>query len=615
VASVSYRTVEFHRFGSPEELLKPDNRYIRTAGWDARAVIVSPGLEYDDFQRSLNALRYGPLATDSDIISARNRLAAEAVRFLGGVEPAAGELLQVDLVTNAAELWAFPFEACFLDRQTWLKDGDSGVVVTRRIRGDFSDTATPWPVTPRVLFVHAPAAADLSAELIEQHVRALENALAPWARGKDVGSPLLTVCQAESAEDLEKWRTQCAPSYVHVLAHGALAPGDPLLPDKKIWGLRLGGVNEPGVSPSDVADALQPSDGLPLVVTIAACDSGNQGNPVYGARSVVQELHRCGVPVVVGSQLPLTKDGSVTLTQSFYHRLLRGDDVRVALHAARLAVKADPKAAHDWLSIVGYVRLPPEGYAAYLEEIGLRIELRLLDAAQARADLLTASGGGTIEDFADIETQLLTRLESLNARRSGAKGRKEFLEECCGLEASAYKRLAELRFEHGLRHPAARTAAWQSARDALDKALAAYRAAYQADLNSHWLGIQQLALDVVLHGTVARPDDWTVVRSAAEIARDRPAHDGDVQDYWSCGTLAELALIAPRANQPRNLEMASKAAGALVSRARQAKDEFAIESTRRQMRRYVRWWTTGNGFFPGSEDLAQDATDLLRILT
>jgi hypothetical protein len=611
---VACRMIEFHRYGGSNMILLPENRYIRTAGWDTVALEVSPTLDHTGLLRSLNALRYGGVASDDDVRKSKLRLAAEAGRFLGGVEPAEGELLQMDLVTNAAELWAFPFEACFASHPEWLSGPDTGVVVTRRIRGDFAEKATAWPVIPSVLFVHAPVTSDLEKPLVDAHVAALSDALAPWTKGKDaIASGLLTVREVTSVQELTQFRDKLKPAYVHLLAHGAAVPPDPLLPELQAWGLRLGYAGEPGVAPAEIASALQTRDGLPLVVTVSACDSANQASPAFAVHSVVQELHRCGVPVVIGSQLPLTKPGSRVLTRAFYERLLQGDDVRMALHGARVALHAEAEAGHDWLSLVAYVRLPAEGYTAYLDEVGLRMELRLLDAAQARADQLSA-GDGSLSEFEMVENRLQRRLRSLEARKIRLAGRKDLLEEVRGLEASAYKRLAELLFVRGLRHDDCRAADWQASRDALTKALAAYRFAYQADLHSHWLGVQQLALETVLTGGVARPEEWLLVTRAAEIARDAPAKEGK-EDVWSCGTLAELALIAPYAGHTRDVEKAKEAAALLVGRARKAGEDYAIGSTRRQIERYVRWWTTGHGFFPGVNDLSADAGELLGILT
>ena len=234
-------------------------------------------------------------------------------------------------------------------------------------------------------------------------------------------------------------------------------------------------------------------------MTLAACDSANQGNPAFAICSVVQELHRAGIPVVVGSQLPLTKSGSVTLVNAFYECLLQGDDVRLALHSARVALRRNTGAGHDWLSLVGYVRLPPEGYAEHLLAFGLRAELGMLDAVQQRADQLNLHGGTAVE-FDEVETLLLRRLDSLEGRRCDLSHDTALLQECCGLQASAFKRLAELRFMRAFRQPETRTQDLLASRSALQAASEHYRHAVKANTASHWPGLQELALEAALTG-------------------------------------------------------------------------------------------------------------------
>ena len=283
------------------------------------------------------------------------------------------------------------------------------------------------------------------------------------------------------------------------------------------WSLRLKVAGDADASALEIAEALYTPEAPPCVVTFAVCDSADQGVPIYAKRSIVQELHLLGVPVVIGSQLPLTKDGSLAFARAFYRPLFQGGDVRWSLHAARVAVRAREEAFHDWLSLVAYVRLPPEGYAAYLEEVGLQAELGLLDAAQARADALIKSGGD-LPLFDDVERLVRDRLQTLSSRRMTLT-RKELADESCGLEASAYKRLAELLFLRGLKHPAQRAADWPASRQALQESLDAYRAAYEINLGNHWLGMQQMTLEAVLTGRVARADDWSILTRGAELDR------------------------------------------------------------------------------------------------
>ena len=204
--------------------MTPRQPYIRTGGWDEVATEVSPTLGQRDVQRFLKMLRYGR-ANASDMRAAQEALGGEASRFLNGISPTDVDgLHQLDLLTNAGELWAFPFEASFGLRPEWLEHVDSGVVITRRVRGGFSDQVTAWPVVPRVLLLHAPIAEDLAQDFVDGHLEALVEALTPWARGKDVRDPdaeLLRVRSVSSVRDVQNCCKEFRPAYVHVVAHGA----------------------------------------------------------------------------------------------------------------------------------------------------------------------------------------------------------------------------------------------------------------------------------------------------------------------------------------------------------------------------------------------------------
>jgi hypothetical protein len=605
---IDCKMVEFHRFGGElTQRLAPDNQYIRTAGWDEPASIVHPCLDEERSLDLLFKLRYQPGIALEEVENALAELGHSANSFLPSLPSSAERLVQIDLVSNAGELWAFPFEACYSANPSWLAGVDQGVVLTRRIRGGFSDEALPWPDQPRVLFAHAPATEDLPKCLIDRHKKALRDALEPWSRGGAVGEDLLAVAEVASLEALRKARNELKPSYVHLLAHGALTQRVGAGRPKPKWGLRLGFIDEDGVPPEEIARALGPDAGVPLVVTLAACDSANQTELTYTNYSIAQELHRLGVPVVLASQLPLTMAGSVVMAREFYRYLLEGDDVRRAVHATRVALRGDATAGHDWLSLVGYVRLPPEGYARHLAEFGLRAELGMLDAQQKRADRLSLEGGEA-NKFDEVETQLRKRIAALIVRRNdlGGAGR-HLLDESHGLLASANKRLAELLFTRAVRLGDRRDADLGASREALARSVACYRAAYCDNIQNHWLGIQLLALQAALHGNFENPTDWNIVRRAAELARD-----ADEKDFWACGTLAETHLLAPLAGGPTQLDSAKRALNDLRARAKGDKGEqFAIDSTRRQLNRYVTWWTNGKGFFPGRPDLSNDARQLI----
>ena len=416
---------------------------------------------------------------------------------------------------------------------------------------------------------------------------------------------LLTVREAYDAVDLQPPKNKAPFTHVHLLAHGVPIP-DPVVPQLVRWGLRLGTEHSEPVPPEVLARSLAPIDGLPVVVTIAACDAANQGDPGLPTRSFAQELHAGGIPVVVASQLPLTMEGSVQLARSFYDVLLRGEDVRLALYEARTSLFELASAGHDWLSMVVYVRLP-EGYADYLMEMGLRTELAMLDVAQRKADRLSteSASDAKYDEVANLVqeriTSLAKRLETLDRRKRG------LLEECEGLLASAHKRLAELLFVRGRQEAATSGPHRQASRLALEGALEHYSRAFHSNIHHHWSGVQQLAIEAALFGAFRDPRDWWATLRAAELDRDR-----DAADCWACGSLAEAHLLAPLAGEPRNVAAAAHALGLLKERA--ATSLVPVTVTRRQLTRYVTWWTNGNGFFPGQSDLQEDATLLLQSL-
>ena len=463
-ADMSSTTIEFHRFGGESDSLQKGRKYIRTCGYQKPAEEVVVGIEPKELRRSLNRLRYGFNRTTESETAAQRLLGGEADNFLpeSQIFPDGGAALhQVDIVTHASELRAYPFEAIYANASdAYLESPDKGMILTRRIRSEFSYAVPPWPEVPSVLFVHAQVDHDLSQDLIDEHCLALSEALAPWGNPQDLEKKkLLVVREIDSVEALAQARTLANFSYIHILAHGARVAEEDMEEHETEWGLRLGRADAAAASPKAIADALKPINGHPLVVTLAACDSGTPDRPELGNSSLVETLHRNGIPVVVASQFPLTKPGSVTLTKEFYRPLLSGADVRIALHAARVALREEARQVderrHDWLSLVGYVRLPAEGYSQYLRAFGLRVQLHMLEAARKDAEPLFATSPPSRDAFDQVERRLRDRIMQLQGRKEALSGDQDrALEaECAGLLASGSKSLAELRFVQARHFP------------------------------------------------------------------------------------------------------------------------------------------------------------------
>jgi len=573
--------VEFNRPGGSGGSFQIGTRYIRTAGFEIDTNEPTVGISYEDFILSSHALRYSG-GTPEEVQHAIQTFQDEAARMFDGIPLEENGLTQIDLVTGAAELWAFPFEAFAFTKP--------GVVLTRRIRGNFIEDA-PWPAVPKILFAHAAVGSDLKQQLVDDHVAALKKALHPWTGGDPDAKTLekfLVVKEVRTLEQLQAARQEQPFTHIHILGHGILVPFKGPL---KAWGMRFGVVGSKGVPPADIAKTLAPIKALPVVVTIAACDSGNQADSALASYSLAQELHRLRVPVVVASQLPLTMPGSVVLTDHFYEPLLLGEDVRKALFAALQALhEAKANAHHDWLSVVAYVRLP-ETYARVLGRVSLEMALAMFRAARDHADRAIQQRNPNA--LMVVEELVRARIQDLEELLPNLKEDKDRL-ECQGLLGSGYKRLAEVLFLRG--HSTA------DQRQELEKALQYYGAAFTASPNMHWQGVQQLALQAALHGEVD-PLDYAIVRRVAQRAAE-----ADPKDYWARGTLAELQLLAAFAKQPQDLVAAEKAIGEFKLHVKKRED---IDSARFQFERYVGWWIPANEF---KTDLGVHAKELAALL-
>jgi hypothetical protein len=119
------------------------------------------------------------------------------------------------------------------------------------------------------------------------------------------------------------------------------------------------------------------------------------------------------------------------------------------------------------------------------------------------------------------------------------------------------------------------------------------------------VAVQELSLEACVHGLIREPWRWH-----AALASTRRQPHGATDAMWQHGSRMELHLLAPYAGEERQLDKATEALeqfGQLIAPG----DDVPSDSTRRQLTRYVDWWTNDNGFFPGQSDLSADARELL----
>ncbi|HEX4496998.1 MAG TPA: CHAT domain-containing protein, partial [Thermoanaerobaculia bacterium] len=500
--------IEFHRFDDlGTGILRKGDRYLSAAANHPVHQVKMP-ISQAPFLDNLKSLRYQ--ADTEKREAALKRMSAVVTTLLGarGLKElkAGDDLLQLDLVVNAAELAPLPFEMLTDGTGEPLLVRKNGAVeLTRRVRKDFAESTVRWPARPRILYVWA-SPPGVAAVPHEEHERALRVALEPWmpAQGATGAGTPLTVLPKAGIETLHE---ACASSvqeekpftHVHILAHGY--PVD--IDHRKRFGLALHDRDGElaAVPPEKLTQALAPLSGYAVVVTLAACDAANDSNTIVQEKSIAHELHESGFPVVLASQLPLTVPGSTVMVDRFYRELLAGKDVRMALHEARLALyDAREQAGHDWASLVAYVRLP-EGYADYLQEVRLAAVMASLRIARERSLEPVATAGSEVEQLDAIMEILRGRIQDLEAFLPDTRkaAREAMLLENLGLLGSANKRLAELVFARSKRHA---EGDWQTPmRDALEKARLRYLEAYECNLSHHWSGVQYLSLQAALDGT------------------------------------------------------------------------------------------------------------------
>ena len=604
--------VEFSRFRElGTGILRKGDEYLRTI---QNHPVHQIYMKTDQlpFNKKMRSLRY-MAASESERISALEALSELVSGLLMRYEdddrreldgPLLKELTkgsealqQIDLVANAAELSALPFEAALSEGGDPLFLSGEGVVLTRRVRGDFRETITEWPVKPRVLFVWSAAGGDVP---YEAHRETLLKALTPWLPLSDIESVFVEIGNAKR-KDIEEAVKDGGFTHFHLLAHGQVIAQE----EDDRFGITLNHrIEGPDVvTPEQISAALEGIRSSAMVVTLAACDGGNQTDVINPAKSLAYLLHDSGFPVVVASQLPLTISGSNIFAQSFYRDLFEGLDVREALHRARVELyERREEAGHDWVSLVGYVQLR-EGYADFLEEIRLRAQLSSLTNLRDRAEVL-AEQGASGEELLTIREALKGRIEALKNQLSHSRG-GAMLHENRGLLGSAEKRLAEVCFRHfddEVSH--------HESREALKRARNWYRDAFIANPSHHWSGVQYLALHAALTGQV-NEKEWKTAYYAAEVDRMRPT------EYWAQGSLAELALLGRIINKQTD-ESAENYLHEMKERIGTFEGDIThdpIESTKLQLRRYVEWWRPTDGFFPDTPDLAQEAERLAELIS
>ena len=625
-------TVELLRHGrAHNQLLSPLTNYLGLCGNFGAASVRVP-YEHQHFLSRLNALRYTEWSRDS--LTDRKTILDETAQQMTGILASlkglisglgAGEgkgegIVHLNLVLSAAELAMLPFELVNVppgcaggEGKRLLRQSTMPVTMTRQIR-NVTMPSFQWPGKPRILCI---IAAPGNLEVPElSHIRALVKSIKPWLSADDRASdwpPLkaageyLTIITQASRKKIEEEMSARQYTHVHILAHGApnaKEPGEP-------YGLALHKSSNPNeldiVSGESLSEMLRPSLGErgvsqrypPMVVTIAACDSGNIRDVISSnGASIAHDLHQAGVPFVVASQFPLSKKGSVYIPKTLYPDLLWGEDPRVALARLRCKLSLHVDGAHDWASLVAYASLP-ENLAEQLEDVKYEQSKRGTDAAMSCIDAAIKRSNNDNE-VASIEWDaLLDRVDEAIGQMP-MEGRYET--EGTGMRASTDKRKAEAKFKIAMIEGSDRDKLLKESIALLEDSKETYRQAFETTFreskkavirrSTHWVLGQYLSLCTVL-GEDFKPDYRATAFLSCRV--DLGSQDKETV-AWAHGTMAELYLLelayreAPRLKDHQKVkQQVLNHIGQLIDNV--APGDFAIRSTRRQFDRYVNWWS------------------------
>lgn len=530
------------------------------------------------------------------------------------------DVLHLEVFLNPSELALIPFEL-LLDKNGapyFTQSEENKIVLTRNFRREYQKHNGKIPETPRVLYAHTKPKQRNFLDLpfpdvpAQEHLNDIEFSLGHWAKSQ------LTVLENPTFEEFKEEiygasKTNNPYTHIHLLAHGSLI-FDPKNPANYEYGIAF--VQKETERPyeatptkeiKELFENLNPLH-LPFLVNYMICDAANFTNGIKPDRNPVQATFLAGVPIVLGSQFPLSQDGSNKITNLLYGPLFRGEDIRKLLGDIRTVLHKDQsRYGHDWISFVNYANLP-ENYEFQLLILKTKRQLSILNAIRDSGDKTMF----TKDDFIGVKYQIQRSIKDLGSSvkriESDQSKEKDFL-EYAGLLGSAYKRLAEVEFEEG-NVQGSDTLAKQL--EYLEEAKTWYKKAAKKNRSHHWSIVQYLSLKTILDGGLDEDDMdyWYAARGASR----EEINKAKTKATWPYGTLIELSLLNEKTTDAESKKSMLEFVDSLVKNANKQGLEEHIKSTRFQILRYMKWWN-GPQFKISQNILAYDSELLNEICT
>ena len=526
----------------------------------------------------------------------------------------------LEVFLSPSELALIPFELMLDENEEprFIKKNENHCTLTRNSRRDSAWKDRDFPLSPRVLFVHTRPTHKNYLNLpfpdvpFKKHVNAIDYAMKHMDKTQQLTVLANPSFKKFSRTLLEATEEERPYTHVHILAHGSLL-FDFENPSNFEFGIAFYS-EEPLDQPYKATSAEEISalfdqlkgEHLPYLVNYMICDGANFTNGIKPDRNPVQATFSAGVPIVIGSQFPLSMHGSNLITKELYKRLFKGDDLREILGDIRTNLYIEKEEfGHDWISLVSYCEFPVDYEFRVLEQ-KTSLQLSILNKIRDDSEE-ELNGSNDLDDFIEVQVEIENTIEALSAQvtalQNRASGETGYL-EANGLLGSAYKRLAEVEWK--ARKLGADTSDKQRAY--LQAAMKWYKKAADRNQSHHWSLIQYLSLKTILDGPFAEldMDYWYATRSAALFAIEE-----DKNSIWPYGTLIELYLLSPNAAKTEKIILSY--AESLVKNARKKKTQEPIKSTYLQVARYKEWWLQ-EGFVVPKTFQVSDAGFLKKVL-
>ncbi|MEM8712242.1 MAG: CHAT domain-containing protein, partial [Planctomycetota bacterium] len=383
----------------------------------------------------------------------------------------------------------------------------------------------------------------------------------------------------------------------------------------------------------------------PAMVTIASCNGAEIAEFKQAGASLAHELHVQGVPVVIASQFPLSKSGSVLMVSEIYRRVLHGEDVRVALHLTRRRLFNHATKHHDWASLVAYVSLPDD-IDGQFDELTDKVRRKRVEHGLQKLDqrispdyhseAMHVPFAPDLEEISSLTSQLEKPLEELKL-----VDQEKQTSRTAGVLASTYKRLSQMRFaailnvNEGTRgdeetsRPSREAIEHQQSLGLMDlmQSRDYYLTAMKRDRAGSWAYVQYLSLSAILHheGMDSTPVALEHLDSARVLSSLTIAAGENGDDSTAHAALAELELLSwvIKGGDPGQANRCAQRIVKHLERFLSAVEpgDFEVYATWRQFQRYRVWFSRplnpdrgGDRAFYPNTDPVNPATEAMNAL-